>query len=263
MRVVTVSFNYAERLRRPDYRKLLLVFEDSLRFHIPDVEIRALRVDPPDHSGAKKMAFLSNHFKLGVWVDEAHQAIADGQNLILADCDMLCTGDPSYVFSQDFDIAYTARNDHTNIPLNGGILFIKPTEAAARFLQAWADVDERMYSDWEGFHRIWRVRYAGMNQASFGYLLENAGVEGVEDTTLLDLPTATYNAVNTDWRLIDSGTVFVHIKSDLRKAVIVGVQPGEPMNSNPNERGKAALRAPAMMKWYEAATRAGVEVVRP
>jgi len=243
MRLVTISFNYPPRLKRPNYLRLLDVFEASVRHHMPDCEIRALRVDPPDHSGAHKIPFLSNDYKLGLWHREVDLAVAEGQNLILADCDMLCTGDVSSVFKHEFDIAYTVRDDHTNIPLNGGIVFVKPTAAAQRFFAEWARVDERMYRDWEGFHRIWRVKYAGMNQASFGYLLEHP-VPGVQ---LVDLPTRIYNAVNTDWHRIGSDTLFVHIKSQLRKAVLTGAKP-------------AGTLRPAMMLWYEARDRAGMVV---
>jgi len=178
------------------------------------------------------------------------RAAYDNENVIFADCDMLCVGDVSPVFNMDFDVAYTVRNDHTNIPLNGGILFAKPTDAilfakptdaAVRFFDRWEEVDGKMYADWN-FHCPWRIKYAGMNQASFGYLREHAAeVPGV---TLLDLPTKIYNAVNTDWQRISSDTVFIHIKSKLRKAVLRGEPPTGSM-------------APAMQLWYEAA---GVDI---
>lgn len=262
MRVVTVSFNYPSQLKRANYEPLVTVFENSLQRNMPEAELRVLRVAAPDHSGVRKYAFLSNHFKLKIWVEQGLQAIEDGVDLMLADCDMVCLGDPNHVFKQEFDVAYTVRDDHTNIPLNGGVVFVKPTDAAARFLQAWYDADERMYADWEGFHQYWRVRYAGMNQASFGYLLENRGVEGVEDTVLLDLPTRIYNAVNTDWHRVNEDTLFLHIKSDLRKAVLRGLHPGEGMSSSAADLKKARLRAPAMTMWYEAAVHAGIPVER-
>jgi len=57
MRLVTVSFNYPPRLKRPNYMRLLDVFEGSIRQHMPDCEICGLRIDPPNHQGAKKVPF--------------------------------------------------------------------------------------------------------------------------------------------------------------------------------------------------------------
>ena len=233
MRIVTVSFNYPQRLKRPDYHRLLEVFERSVRHNMPKCEFRSIVIDPPDHEGAVKIPFLSNTFKLAIWVEEAHAALADNENLILADCDMLCTGDAGAAFEQDFDIGYTVRDDHTNIPMNGGIVFVKPTFAAARFMTQWGEVDRRMYSDWN-FHQPWRIKYAGQNQASFGYLLENP-VSGVN---MREFQTRVWNAVNTDWNRLTTETVFIHIKSQLRKAVLRGEPPNGPLR-------------PAMMKWYE------------
>jgi hypothetical protein len=98
-----------------------------------------------------------------------------------------------------------------------------------------------MYEDWN-FHCPWRIKYAGMNQASFGYMLEHQ--EEVPGVMLLDLPTRIYNAVNTDWHRITSDTAFIHIKSQLRKAVLHGDAP-------------AGNLRPAMLLWYEAA---GVDI---
>jgi len=233
MRVETFAFNYPSQLKRLDYHRLIEVFEYSLHHHVPDADIRARIIEPPDHRGAVKIPFLSNTYKLAFWVAAVEEAYLDGENLILSDSDMLCTGNPEPVFEREFDIAYTVRDDHTNIPLNGGVVYVKPTEAARRFMQEWLKIDERMYEDWN-FHQPWRIKYAGQNQASFGYLLENP-VEGV---TLLELPTRIYNAVNTDWHRIGSDTVFIHIKSQLRKAVLRGEPPTGTMR-------------PAMLKWYE------------
>ncbi len=243
MRLVTVSFNYPVQLKRPDYLRLLDVFEASLRQKMPDCEICSLRIDPPDHRGAKKVPFLSNSAKLQVWASEMKRAAHDGQDVIFADCDMLCIKDVSPVFNMDFDVAYTVRNDHTNIPLNGGIVFAKPTDAAVRWFDKWAEVDARMYEDWN-FHCPWRIKYAGMNQASFGYLLEHT--DEIPGVKLLDLPTYLYNAVNTDWHRITSDTVFIHIKSKLRKSVLHQELPFGTMR-------------PVMELWYK---EAGVDIRR-
>ena len=248
MRLVTISFNYPPRVKRPDYLHLLDVFEASVRHHMPSCEFRALRIDPPDQRGVKKFAFLSNTYKLKFWAEQMREARADGVNVALADCDMLCTGNVEPVYEKDFDVAYTVRNDGTNIPMNGGMVFAKPTDAAVAFFEAWAEADARMYrdhieNDGRQFHDKWRFKYKGMNQASFGYLCETR--EGIGGVHLLDLPTRIYNAVDKDWHRISSETVFLHIKSKLRKCVLNGELP-------------FGTYRPAMLLWYEARARAGL-----
>jgi len=256
MRLVTVSFNYPPRLKRPDYAKLLEVFEKSIHHHMPHCEVRSIKMDPPDHSGVRKLSFLSNMEKLQVWAREAQQAVDDGVDLILADCDMVCVGDASHVFDEnDFDIAYTVRNDHTNLSVNGGVVYVRPTEATRHFFQRWTELDQQFYYDWN-LHAEWRIRYGGMNQASFGYLLEKP--EEQQGARLKELPTLHYNAVNYDWPHVGSKTVFIHIKSDLRKAVLTRTIPGELTRSEGSpHRSKALRRAPAMKAWY---AEAGIKV---
>ena len=246
MRIVTVAFDYPPERHRPSYLKLLDVFEWSVHQHIPDVDFCVHRIEAPDGTGVPKLAFLSNHYKLEhIWLPEMRRAFDDGVNVIFADCDMLCLGDPSGLFDREFDIAYTQRD--MKLPLNGGIVFAKPTEDTLQFFEEWAHVDEAMYNDLmehDGMqiHQRWRSKYGGMNQASFGCMLE----DGLHDAKVIGVPTLIYNAVDTDWHKINSDTLFLHVKGGLRKKVMA------------NEEPHGVFR-PAMMWWYAARDAAGVK----
>jgi hypothetical protein len=241
MRIVTVAFNYPPERMRPDYLRLLDVFESSVHKHIPHANLIVRRIDPPDTTGVQKFSFLSNNYKLKVWAQEMAAAYDAKEDVIICDADMLCTNDPSSVFDHEFDIAYTVRGPESRIPLNGGVVFAHPTDEAYIFFQDWVETDAKMYEDHLGtngrkIHGKWRQKYAGLNQASFGYLLET----NVGDVNFMPLPTVIYNAVDTDWHAITSETCFVHIKSQLRKRVLKMEPPTDSMR-------------PAMIAWYQAA----------
>ncbi len=70
-----------------------------------------------------------------------------------------------------------------------------------------------MYED-QVFHQIWRDKYAGMNQASLGWMLENT--VGIAD--IISLPCRKWNICQEDWTKIDGESACVHIKSKLRRA---------------------------------------------
>ena len=77
-----------------------------------------------------------------------------------------------------------------------------------------------MYKD-RHFHIEWQNKYLGMNQAAFGYIYEIAK----PDVTMLELPTIKYNAVDCDWKNVDEETLFIHIKSELRRMVLMNMEP--------------------------------------
>lgn len=228
MRIVTVVFG------GDPYVRFAHVFRRSVQRAMPAVRFTALRGRKPIDDG-RPWDCRMNTEKLRLWVAAAERYT--GEDLILADCDMLAVGDAAHVFEdRDFDIGYTTRSE--GLPLNGGILFVRPTRAARRWLRALERVNAEMRADPE-FHAPWRQRYHGMNQAAMGYLIEYplAGVR------VRPFPCRRYNAVSlADWSSIDGGTVFVHVKSSLRKVVL-----GLPVTTR-----EAAACARAAQLWREA-----------
>lgn len=211
MRIATACFDYDER---SDYARLLEVFRRSIARNMPGVEIDVLDCSAPKAIfPGNSVGWASNTAKLRAWANYVRQA---SEPLVLCDCDMLCLQSIEPAFDQDFDIAYTERSCD-EIPLNGGVVFVRPTAASRSFFQRWHEINLRMYRD-KILHHSWRRRYTGMNQAAFGYMLNRP-----HTARLATLPCREWNACNDDWPYIDGITRMVHVKGQLRKYVLAGV----------------------------------------
>jgi hypothetical protein len=230
MRLITVQFDYPREFHKPRYSTLLNRFRESVAEHMPGVRFEEHRIEAPGRVEGKEVAFVSNTVKLAHWVNEVRQA---REPLILADCDMLAIGDASVAFEHDFDVAYTVRTQPSRCPMNGGIMFVRPTAAAVRFFEAMHGVNRLMFNNPE-FHEPWKKKYVGYNQAAFGFLLETGQLHGAK---VVALPCRKYNAVDNDWAHIDGDTRFIHIKGALRQAVLSKQIPSGKM-------------AKAMNAWY-------------
>lgn len=211
MRIATACFDYDDRF---DFHRLLEVFQRSVSRNMPGVEIDVLNVKPPKTVYPGNMlSWSSNTAKLRAW---AKYVATITENTVICDCDMLCLRSIEPAFEQPFDIAYTERTTE-HIPMNGGMLFVRPTDASRAFFQRWHEVNLRMYRD-KTLHFSWKRRYAGMNQAAFGYMI--AHEPGVQ---LQVFPCREWNACNEDWPHIDESTRMVHVKGALRKYVLADV----------------------------------------
>ncbi len=226
MKIVTVQFDNT-------YKNFYDVFRRSCAKNIPSAELVNIKIPVPANTSGRPNFCHHNASKLMVWVEYASKC---NDNMILADCDMVALRDPVEIWDMDFDICYTrcTVRDERGTPINGGIVFVKPTERAREFLKLWESVDQEMYFD-EKFHKAYMHRYAGMNQASFGYLLEHPERYGAK---LACVTTREYNAVSCDWQYIDNRTAFLHIKGQLRRMITSGLAP-------------QGLFKAAMIKWEE------------
>ena len=209
--IVTVIFTF-EHIQK-GYDRLLTVFEESIKQRMPNARLEVIRINPPKLVAQSTRHFAANTVKLTKWSEYIQSATGP---VIVADCDMMLLQDISDGFKYIQDIGYTVRTGvRPKIPVNGGLLFVNPTKGARKFFQIWDNVNQAMFRD-RAFHQPWREKYAGMNQAGFGYLLEHP-VKGVH---LQPLPCAVYNACSEDWSTVDSKTKLVHCKSELRLAVL-------------------------------------------
>jgi hypothetical protein len=150
------------------YDNLLKVFEYSVRKHMPDVKFVVYKEKEPQITHTKK-AFTSNNYKLEKWL-QAFGTEADDDEIIFMDCDMLVLQDLATAFKEMFDIGYTRRTA-AKMPYNGGVVFARNTPEAKLFVQLWQYIDGIMYRN-ETFHVPYRNKYAGMNQAAFGFMKE-------------------------------------------------------------------------------------------
>ena len=179
---------------------------------MPSAEFVEILIPTPTMDTTRFIA--SNTEKLHVWRDYMETAT---EPVIFADCDMLACGDASSAFNQPFDVAITTMTQPTRWKYNGGIVFARPTEKARVFFHEWARVNDKMVADPE-FHEPYRIKYAGINQAALGWMLENGWSHK-------ELPCRKYNACAKDWPDIDSETVFIHVKDLLKNMVLAGKPP--------------------------------------
>jgi len=209
VRVVTVVFDY-EGVNH--YERLLRVFVGSLKEYA-GLDAKVIRLKAPDKG--RDRSFSSNTAKLDAWV-RFLKGCEDGEKVVFMDCDMLIQRPFDDAFDNDFDIGYTYRAK--GIPMNGGVVFVRNNAHSRAFIKEWGKVNRRMLSDPE-FHRPWHEKYAGINQASFGYLLENE-----PDADILPLPCSIYNACDDTWRDLSPDVRAIHYKSGLRLSAI-GLRP--------------------------------------
>jgi hypothetical protein len=261
MIIVTVSFNYPPEYNLADYEMLARVFRHSCSKYCPEAKFLDIKVDPPILPDGDRHAlnFLYNTIKLEEWLRIIEET---DENIILADADMVAIRpfSESEIFDQEFDVGYTERTEVRlrkdkntrqywgdvkirRMPMNGGIMFVKSTEPARDFFRQYKEVNQRLYDN--GYeHQKWRVKYAGMNQAAFGCLFETGQYEAI----VKSFPCRIWNAVDTDWpHILRCGTVFVHMKSRLRRLVL-----GQKL---PFGNYKAAMQS-----WYAEAGEIGAPV---
>lgn len=226
MTVLTVAFDSGSNT----YERLLTAFHASVRQNMPEVTFEVLRPEHKERTKGMRWGFYANTVKLWAWRDYVQSC---DDELILADCDMLMIRDASHAFDEDFDIAYTKRTGQQRIPINNGIIMVRPTAAAREFIEEWARVNQQMHDD-RDFHAKWKKKYPGMNQAAFGYVLE----EGQHRAKLHEYGTRVWNAVEPDWSHLSEETVFVHFKGAIRRKLMAGQYP-------------TGAYADVILLWYE------------
>ena len=208
MRIVTVAFDYSGV---DMYARLLRVFEYSVAQHMPNASFEVVRIPAPDGVNERQRSHVSNTWKFREWARVMREA-DPADEIVFCDCDMLMTGDLSDAFDFDFDVAYTRRL--AKFPMNGGVVFARPTEAALAFFELWREWNDRFYRD-PAEHRPWKVKYGGMNQAAFGKVVNDVEY----DATVIALPCEVYNATDSDWGSVTDNTRMIHCKSNLRRAI--------------------------------------------
>jgi hypothetical protein len=224
IKIITVHFDYEDMSAEP-YRRLSAVFKKSIAKHVPEAELVCHEIAAPFvPRGVLHRAMVSNTEKLRIWANEMQKAECP---IVFCDCDMMATGDLSELFSilpepDFFDVAFTARSSG-KYPINGGAVYARPNENARRFFTLWRAANNLLFAN-KVLHRKFREKYAGMNQAALGYLLE----EGKHGTRIAKVPCSIWNACDDDWIAFSDVTRLVHVKGELRRSVL-GAKPIEAM----------------------------------
>lgn len=177
----------------------------------------APRVHPNRNPG-----HVANTAKLDHW-SRLIEVAPDGDEVLLIDADTMILRPLDPIWDEPFDVAYTVRPDGYRHPLNGGVVFVRVSDAARMFLDLWRTENRRMFND-PAYHRSWKAKYAGINQPALGVLLE----ERRSHARLRALPCAEWNCEESAWPTFDPQvTRIVHLKSALRRGLF-NLQPPTP-----------------------------------
>lgn len=201
-----------------EFRRMARVLEYSALRHAPTWRVEVRHVPPAVgyHSVLGVPAHENNSAKLDRWRDLV-AAASDGDRVLLVDGDTMITGPLDDAWDRSFDLAYTFAADR--LPLNAGVVFVRVSAATRGFLEQWAAVNRSFLGDASAL-RPWRARYAGINQAALGFMLERAG----HGCAIERLDGAIWNCEDSNWRRFDpAATRIVHLKSELRRALFRGL----------------------------------------
>ena len=189
---------------------------------LPEWDVRVEKIDPPSSSFVSALdnpSHVWNTAKLLWWRDRIFEA-PDGARVLLIDGDTAIVRTLDPVWDLDFDLAYTVRPPG-GYPFNGGVVFVRASPKTRAFFDAWYQVNLYLLGDADA-HAPLRAKYAGMNQSSFGFILEG-DAHGLD---LVKLPCEEWNACAPHLYDVKVSRV-IHIKSALRRAVF-GVIPPRP-----------------------------------
>jgi hypothetical protein len=208
VKIITVQFEFEENEK---YETLLNVLKYSAKVNMPHVKFLDIRIPPPEVKQLPGYRMLiSNTYKLQKWVEELEKGNR-GDKFVFLDADMLILNDFSEVFEKyKFDVAYTYRVSG-RLPLNGGVMFARSTRKGKNFFKEYLEINNEMLNNVK-FHLPWRKKYAGMNQAALGWMLE----ESRNNAKILALPCPMWNVCNEDWPNMLPDAYILHIKSRLR-----------------------------------------------
>lgn len=196
------------------YQRFAAVLAHTAAVHCPDWERHVDTIDPTGLYDHTMHGFASNTEKLDWWVRFA-KAQPDGTPVLLMDADMAILRPLDDLWSREFDIAYTTRAGR--FPFNGGVVALRVSEPVRTFLTDWQTLNNHFLGH-PLAHRPYRNKFGGINQASFGALLPEAGRRGLAIRTL---PGKDWNIEQTYWRSYDHETArILHVKSHLRHLIL-------------------------------------------
>lgn len=151
--------------------------------------------------------------KMEAWNAAAQSAEED---LLLIDADCLVLRDPSVVFEKGgWDIAHAPRPGPFRY--NTGVVFVRPTIRARRFMQAWVD---RTY-EWgmsAPFVAKSKELYGGVDQASFAdTIADHRGRLGLR---VREIDYTTWNLCQ-DFKEYRETTGIVHLKGRVSRDILI------------------------------------------
>jgi len=200
------------------WRRLAAVLTSSARLHCPDWHIHVVSLPwqrlPTPHGSD---AHIANTQKLDYWNTLVQQA-TDGEQILLIDADTFITRPLDALWDLPFDLAYAVRTHFMHYTINGGVIALRVSARVRDFMARWAAENRAMLADAK-YHRRWKEKYGGINQAALGALLE-LHVHKDLGLHVLTVPCQEWNCEESAWAQFDPhSTRIVHVKGRLRKAV--------------------------------------------
>jgi hypothetical protein len=199
------------------YRRLARVLEHTAHTELEgwQILVEQITFKPDEYQSALgNISHAWNTTKLRQWIDRALET-SDGDEVLLIDGDCAIIKPLNPIWCQRFDIAYTVRPH--GLPLNGGVVFLRMSRRVRGFLKSWWAKNLEFLNNADT-HAPWRAKYAGINQSSFGFIIERVN----HGCHLIKLPCEEWNACAPS--LFDPRrTRVIHIKSALRRALF-GIQ---------------------------------------
>lgn len=209
------------------YERLARVLSHTARTHCPGWTLRIDRINPDVPAPATgNPSHAWNTSKLDWWNDVI-QECGDGDRVVVMDADMAILRPLDSLWDRAFDLAYTIRDKATShLPLNGGFVAVRISDRTKAVMQRWQTVNDAMCREGTD-HATYHRKYAGMNQSSFGCLLETHGFDGL---SVLELPCQEWNCC--EWLGFTHATRVLHVKSRLRRAVFRAAPATHPVHGN-------------------------------
>jgi hypothetical protein len=201
MRLITTYFDYPGN---KVFGQLLKLMDSS--FKKQGLKLEKVKMAIPE-GGRNNRQIDSNHEKLKVWAGLLEES---AENVVFFDTDMYCQKDFRYGMGKVQHIGLTYRRPGQGFPINGGVVFVRNTPESKAFFREWIAADKWLYENPDD-HAVWQEKYAGINQSSLGYILEEKGMAQY----VTKLPCDEFNCVEpwASWRT----ACLIHIKSRLRR----------------------------------------------
>lgn len=195
------------------HARLASVLRASAQRHCPEWDVQIAADD-----GFAQAGLGADLFKLTTWM-RLVDAAEDGTRLLLIDCDTLIVRPLDDIWAQSFDVAYTGR-DATRAPINAGVIFVRAGLEARQFFFAWylAAIAIR---DNDAYRAI--QDHGACDQAGLYALLRSPSRPSAH---VLRLPCQEWNCADAEWASFDAHTRIVHVKGELRDAVLDGIMTG-------------------------------------
>lgn len=138
---------------------------------------------------------------------DALEKTKEGDFLVWLDCDTILVDKLDEVFSEDFDLGVTIRNNKSKKPqeswVNSGVIFLKNNQKTQEILKTWALVSNELNGDQYALNKIINLQ----KPKPFEKVL-------VDDVLIKLFPCKIYN--NFYFKDDQSGAKILHYKTDVR-----------------------------------------------